>query len=98
MNPVVFTTVEDDAYGNPKDSQQNGQGAYNSNGGYFVFYDASNDSSTIDHSIFRYSTTTPIQLNNASPTIKNCAFENSSQIGISLVGNRLGISRLYVWS
>jgi len=87
LNPVVFTTVEDDAFGNPKDSQQNGQGSNNANGGYFVFYDASNDSSTIDHAIFRYSTTTPIQLNNASPTIKNCAFENSGQIGISLVGN-----------
>jgi hypothetical protein len=85
--PVVFTTVEDDMYGNPKDSQQNGQATTNTNGGYFVFYDASNDSSVIDHAIFRYSTTTSVQLNNASPTIQNSRFENSSQIGISLVGN-----------
>ncbi|WP_321437370.1 right-handed parallel beta-helix repeat-containing protein [uncultured Bacteroides sp.] len=84
--PVVFTTLEDDVYGNPKDSQQNGAGTTYNNGGYFIFYDAANDSSTIDHAIFRYSTTIPIQLNNASPTIKNCTFENFGRDGISLAG------------
>ncbi|MDD4968722.1 MAG: dockerin type I repeat-containing protein [Paludibacter sp.] len=88
-NPVVFTTVEDDAYGNPKDSQQNGVTGTNNNGPYFVFYDSSNDSSIIDHAIFRYNRTTPIQLNNASPAIQNCRFENysPSYTGVSLVGN-----------
>jgi len=87
-NPVVFTTVEDDAYGNPKDSQQNGVTATSNNGPYFVFSDSSNDSSMIDHAIFRYNRTTPIQLNNASPTIQNCRFENysPSYTGVSLVG------------
>jgi len=86
-NPVVFTTLEDDLYGNPKDSQSNGQTTTNNSGNYFVFYDASNDSSTIDHAIFRYNTTTPIQLNNASPTIQNCTFENFPYPGVSLAGN-----------
>lgn len=86
-NPVIFTTPEDDAFGNPKDGQQNGQAGYNQNGGYFVFYDASNDSSVIENAIFKYSTTVPIQLNNASPTIRNCKFENINQIAISLAGN-----------
>jgi len=85
-NPVVFTTVEDDFYGNPKDSQQNGAASLNNSGNYFVFYDSANDSSTIDHAIFRYSTTTPIQLNNASPNITNCTFENYPNCGVSLVG------------
>ena len=86
-NPVVFTTMEDDLYGNPKDSQSNGQAATSTRGNYFVFYDSANDSSTIDHVIFRYNTTTPIQLNNASPTIQNCTFENFPYQGVSLAGN-----------
>lgn len=86
-NPVVFTTSEDDTYGKPKDGQQNGQAGYNQNANYFVFYDASNDSSVIENTIFRYSYQVPIQLNNASPTIRNCKFENFSKIAISLAGN-----------
>jgi hypothetical protein len=86
-NPVVFTTPEDDSYGNPKDSHQNGQAAYSENGNYFVFYDASNDSSVIENTIFRYSNQVPIQLNNASPTIRNCKFENFGKQGIALNGN-----------
>ena len=86
-NPVVFTTAEDDAYGNPKDGQQNGQAGYNQHSNYFVFYDSSNDSSVIENTIFRYSYQVPIQLNNASPTIRNCKFDNFSKIAISLAGN-----------
>lgn len=85
-NPVVFTTVEDDMYGYPKDSQQDGALSPTNNGNFFVFYDSANDSSTIDHAIFRYSNTTPIQLNNASPFITNCTFENYPNCGISLAG------------
>lgn len=90
-NPVVFTTPEDDAYGNPKDGQQNGQAGLNQNGNYFVFYDASNDSSVIENAIFRYSYQVPIQLNNASPTIRNCKFENFGKQGIALNGNSFPI-------
>ena len=86
-NPVVFTTVEDDAYGIPKDTQQNGQASYSQNGNYFVFYDASNDSSLIENAIFRYAYQVPLQLNNASPTIKNCKFESFNKNAISMVGN-----------
>ena len=84
--PVVFTTQEDDQYGNPKDLQQNGATGLSNAGGYFIFYDQSNDLSTIDHAIFRYPATIPIQLTNASPKILNTTFENMAFIGISLAG------------
>jgi hypothetical protein len=82
--PVVFTTQEDDLYGSPKDMQQNGPTGLNNSGNYFIFYDQSNDLSTIDHAIFRYSATIPIQLTNASPKILNTKFENLAYVGISL--------------
>ncbi|MDO9257789.1 MAG: dockerin type I domain-containing protein [Bacteroidales bacterium] len=87
LKPVVFTTQEDDAYGNPKDLQQNGNTALSNSGAYFVFYDESNDLSTIDHGLFRYSPAIPIQLTNASPKIQNSAFENLIYSGISLSGS-----------
>lgn len=87
QKPVVFTTQEDDMYGNPKDLQQNGKTNPTNAGGYFVFYDESNDNSTIDHTIFRYSASTPIQLTNASPKILNSTFENLAFPGLSLTGS-----------
>jgi len=87
LKPVVFTTQEDDAYGNPRDLQQNGNSTLNNSGAYFVFYDESNDLSTIDHALFRYSPAIPIQLTNASPKIQNSTFENLIYSGISLTGS-----------
>ena len=87
LKPVVFTTQEDDAYGNPKDLQQNGNSALTNSGSYFVFYDESNDLSSIDHGLFRYSPAIPIQLTNASPKILNSTFENLIYSGISLSGS-----------
>ena len=85
--PVVFTTQEDDLYGNPKDMQQNGQGGFNNYGSYFVFYDQANDASTIDHALFRYSASNSIQMTNASPKITNTKFENLPYPGIALAGS-----------
>jgi len=87
QNPVIFTTQEDDAFGNPADLQQNGASGLNNNGSYFVFYDESNDLSTIDHAIFRYSPSVPIQLTNASPKIVNTTFENLPFSGVQLSGS-----------
>jgi hypothetical protein len=86
-DPVVFTTQEDDLYGTPKDLQQNGNTAPGNNGNYFIFYDESNDLSSIDHALFRYTRTIPIQTNNASPKILNTTFENIAYEGISLAGS-----------
>jgi len=86
-NPVVFTAQEDDQYGNPKDLQQNGNTTPGNGGSYFVFYDESDDLSTIDHALFRYSATIPIQTSNASPKILNSTFDNIAFDGISLSGS-----------
>jgi hypothetical protein len=86
-NPVVFTAQEDDLYGSPNDTQQNGNTTPGNSGNYFVFYDESDDASTIEHAIFRYSATIPIQTNNASPKILNTTFRNIAFEGISLAGS-----------
>jgi hypothetical protein len=86
-NPVIFTTQEDDQYGSPKDLQQNGQAGLNNYGGYFVFYDQSDDASTIDHAIFRYSYSNSIQMTNASPKILNSTFQNLPYPGIAIAGS-----------
>ena len=84
---VVFTTQEDDFYGSPKDMQQNGQAGFNNSGSYFVFYDQANDASTIDHALFRRSTSNSIQMTNASPKILNTKFEDLPYPGIALAGS-----------
>jgi len=85
--PVVFTTQVDDMYGSPKDMQQNGQAGLNNSGNYFVFYDESDDLSTIDHALFRYSASNSIQMTNASPKILNSTFQNLANPGIALSGS-----------
>lgn len=85
--PVVFTAQEDDLYGSPKDMQQNGATTPGNGGNYFVFYDESDDASTIEHAIFRYSATIPVQTNNASPKILNTTFRNIAFEGITLAGS-----------
>jgi parallel beta-helix repeat protein len=87
QKPVVFTTIEDDAFGNPKDLQQNGNTSASDNGNYIVFYDEANDNSLIDHALFRYSNGIPVRLTNASPKIQNSTFENCDYEGISLSGS-----------
>jgi hypothetical protein len=85
--PVVFTTQEDDTYGNPKDLQQNGQTGLNNTGNYFIFYDDSDDLSTISQAMFRYSAAIPIQTTNASPKILNTTFQNIAFEGVLLSGS-----------
>lgn len=85
-NPVVFTASEDDQYGNPKDMQQNGNTTPGNSGGYFVFYDESNDLSSINQALFRYSASNSVQMTNASPKILNSKFENIAFPGIALAG------------
>jgi len=67
--------------------QQNGNTTPGNGGSYFVFYDESDDLSTIDHALYRYSATIPIQTSNASPKILNSTFENIAFDGISLSGS-----------
>ena len=71
---VVFTDYRDDTYGNPSDTQQNGSATSPTTGGpYIQFNDVSDDASTINYAIMRY-TGTAVQLSSASPSITNCTF------------------------
>jgi flagellar hook assembly protein FlgD len=82
---VIFTDYRDDGYGNPADTQQNGSATLpTTSGPYIQFNDVSDDASTIDYAIMRY-TGTAIQLNSASPSITNCTF-NYMNYGISNSG------------
>ncbi len=73
-NPVVFTDYRDDDYGNPLDTEQNGSGSTPTNHGpYFIFNDVSDDASSIDYAILRYSNDV-VRLNSASPSITNNTF------------------------
>jgi parallel beta-helix repeat protein len=86
-NPVVFTQIKDDAYGNPKDTNGDGSASVPSilpSNSWLEFTDISNDESIINHAIFRYQNDAVI-LNQASPTIKNCTFSKNN-FGIRLNG------------
>jgi parallel beta-helix repeat protein len=86
-NPVVFTHERDDDYGNPKDTNEDGDDTSpptSSNNFILDFADISNDTSTIRHAIFRYSRA-GVNLRQASPKIKKSRFEDS-QWGVILNG------------
>ena len=73
-NQVVFTDYRDDDYGNPMDTESNGSGTTPATyGSYFTFNDVSDDGSSINYALLRYSTDM-IRLNSASPSITNNTF------------------------
>jgi hypothetical protein len=82
---VVFTDYRDDTYGNPGDTQQNGSAATPTTSGPNIqFNDVSDDASTINYAIIRY-TTDGIKLSSASPSITNSTF-NYMNYGITNSG------------
>lgn len=84
-DPVVFTDLRDDMYGNPMDT--NGDGTSSSPDMYgtrIKFYDVSNDGSIINYGIFRYSDIA-IHLDQASPIINNTTF-SLNEWGFYLTG------------
>ncbi len=82
---VVFTDYRDDTYGNPADTQQNGTATSPSTAGpYIQFNDVSDDASTINYAIMRY-TNIGIYMASASPSVTNCTF-NYMNYGISNTG------------
>ncbi len=87
--PVVFTSYQDDAYGNPKDLEMNGLGTQYNRGSHIYFYDGSDDNSTISHAIFRYCYTNAVKCYNASPTIENTLFEQYDHQGVTLSGSSI---------
>lgn len=86
-NPIVLTTVTDDNYGNPMDTNGDGSAttpAILTSYSWIDINDVSNDESLLNHVIFRYQND-GVALNNASPTIKNCTFAYDN-FGIRLSG------------
>jgi parallel beta-helix repeat protein len=85
-NPVVFTDVKDDDYGNPMDTNDDGTASTPSvTSTRIQFYDVSDDAnSIIDNTILRYSDVA-IHLDQASPTLTNLTFNNNNW-GVYLTG------------
>ena len=85
-DPVIFTHVNDDAYGNPMDTNDDGSASFPSvNGSRIKFYDVSDDAnSTLNNAIFRFSNVAII-LDQASPTLTNLTF-NKDNWGLYLQG------------
>ncbi len=79
-NPVVFTFISDDDYGNPPDTNQDGGGSSPviQGGIWLTFNDVSDDASVIDHAVFRYKDW-GMGTNTASPSITNNLFEHLNQ-------------------
>jgi hypothetical protein len=72
--PVVFTGFYDDNYGNPKDLGNDGPNDFmNHLTTWITFENVSNDTSVIDHAVFKYAADA-INLKSASPTIQNSLF------------------------
>jgi parallel beta-helix repeat protein len=83
--PVVFTDVNDDTYGNPLDTKNNGLTVLPSKGtNALTFQDISNDLSSIKYTVFNYFDK-GINLLQSSPSIQNSNFQNSNW-GIILNG------------
>jgi parallel beta-helix repeat protein len=78
--PVVFTNMADDTYGNPSDTNDNGSAVIpnkNNMSSYaLIFQDISNDLSEVNYAVFNYFDR-GIQLLQASPTIQHSQFKNS---------------------
>ncbi|MFZ4414541.1 MAG: right-handed parallel beta-helix repeat-containing protein, partial [Bacteroidales bacterium] len=80
-NPVIFTNIKDDTYGNPSDMNQDGSASHPNNGyqgwgnNWLTFNDVSDDSSIIKNVIFRYANTGIYTLS-ASPLIDSVVFDN----------------------
>lgn len=85
--PVVFTRIEDDAYGNPADIQNNGaQTDFSAIPNSFIYFsDVANDASSISNAIFRFKEA-GVNCFSSSPTITNSQFSNCNN-GILLTGN-----------
>jgi len=90
--PIVFTSIRDDDFGNPLDSNNDGSltvpGRRNWN--YFKFKDVSDDAlNQLDWCIFRYGgySGTGVDIETASPTFNNCTFETNGAYGLMIRGD-----------
>jgi len=94
--PIVFTTIRDDRYGNPADSNRDGSLStpFAPGWGFISLADTSDDAVTIFEScVFAYAGSdgnnfgAPLILTTASPTIRSCEFDRNQEYGIELLGD-----------
>ncbi len=90
-NPVVITSIQDDQYGNPADTETNGSATLPTIGtsayghsSSLNFGDIADDNSNINYAIFRYAQS-GIYCLSSSPTITNCTFSMNTN-GVYLSG------------
>lgn len=78
-DPVVFTEFDDDEYGRPRDTENDGlpTGTISRHGLLVDFNNISDDNSIIEHAIIRYKNRA-VQLESASPTLDNNLIEFSN--------------------
>ncbi len=78
-NPVVFTNIADDSYGNPHDMNQNGSAtaplSQGWTGNWITFNDISDDLSSINYAVMKFGDKGITTLS-ASPALNHCNFEN----------------------
>lgn len=96
-DPVVFTSLSDDTYGRPLDTELNGEPNSHPRGSqygdHFIdFYNISDDNSLVEYTIFRNggiqnssNSNGAIKLQSASPTIRNNTFIHCDE-GIACTG------------
>ena len=82
--PVILTRLSDDMYGNPEDTEQNGDTGSGSYTYGFYFTNSSDDASQINHCIIKHKSY-GLDLNSASPTVNNTLFEYQTY-GLELNG------------
>lgn len=97
---IVFTSWKDDNFGNPNDTNKDGNQTVPVVGDWYGFYftDSADDASIFDHVIIQFARSNDIRIanqwyngaavmvNGSSPTFSNMEIRNVN-IGISLIGN-----------
>lgn len=84
-DPVVFTSIGDDRFGNPADTNQDGESAPGRSAGVLIaLTDEIDDANTILDGLVLAHATTGVRITNAAPTIRNSRFEFMAGQGIDL--------------
>lgn len=91
--PIVFTSINDDARGTPSDTNNDGSATSPNAGdwGYVTFNDVTTDSlNVLEWCVFSYAGSSQgmaLRVLTASPTFNNCTFESNGSYGLYIGGS-----------